>query len=67
MTKPLTQIGDEVREMTTEEYAQWQVDVEAAAEAQAAADAEAAARESALAKLSALGLTDEEIAALVGA
>jgi hypothetical protein len=67
MSKPLTQIGDQVREMTANEYAQWQLDVEAAAEAQAAADAKEAARASALAKLAALGLSDAEIAALVGA
>jgi hypothetical protein len=26
MTNPLVQIGDEIREMTDEEYAQWQAD-----------------------------------------
>ena len=67
MTKPLTQIGNEVREMTDAEYAQWQADAAvAAAQEQAAADA-AAARASALAKLAGLGLTADEIAALVGA
>lgn len=38
----------------------------AAADAQAAVEAQLAARESALSKLAALGLTDAEIAALVG-
>ena len=67
MTRPLIQIGDEVREMTDAEYAQWQVDAaDAAAAEQAAADA-AAARASAIAKLAGLGLTADEIAALVGA
>lgn len=67
MTKPITQIGDTVREMTDAEYAQWQADAaDAAAAEQAAADA-AADRASALAKLAELGLTPDEIAALVGA
>ena len=57
MTKQTIQIGNTVREMTDAEYAQWQGD---------AADA-AAARVSALAKLADLGLTPDEIAALVGA
>jgi hypothetical protein len=55
------------REMTDAEYAQYQIDAaDAAARQQAAADA-AAARASALAKLAGLGLTPDEIAALVGA
>ena len=67
MTRPLIQIGDDVREMNDAEYAQWQVDAaDAAAAEQAAADA-AAARASAIAKLAGLGLTADEIAALVGA
>jgi outer membrane murein-binding lipoprotein Lpp len=46
MTKPLTQIGNEVREMTDAEYAQWQADAAvAAAQEQAAADAAARTRE----------------------
>jgi len=66
MTKPLIQIGDQVREMTDAEYAQWQLDVEAhAAKVEAAANA-AQARASALAKLADLGLTEAEIAALIG-
>ena len=66
MSKPLTQIGDEVREMTDAEYAQWQTDNEAHAAEAAAVEAQAAARASALAKLADLGLTDDEISALVG-
>ena len=66
MSKPQIQIGDEVREMTDAEYAQWQADAaDAAAQQQAAADA-AAARASALSKLKVLGLTDAEVAALTG-
>jgi hypothetical protein len=61
------QIDDLVRDATPEEAAA--IDAAAAHEAakqQAAADV-AAARASALAKLAGLGLTDDEIAALVGA
>jgi hypothetical protein len=66
MTRPLIQIGTEVREMTTAEFEQWQTDQQAhAANIEAAADA-AKARATALAKLEALGLTPAEIAALVG-
>ena len=58
------------RELTTEENAQREADAVAAAEVQAAKDAEQAAkdaaRESAVAKLALLGLSDVEIAALVG-
>jgi len=67
MTKPITQIGDEVREMTDAEYAQWQTDAADAAAAQQAATDAAATRASAIAKLADLGLTPDEIAALVGA
>ena len=66
MTKPFIQIGDEVREMTDAEYAQWQTDNEAHAAQAAAVEAQAAARASALTKLADLGLTDDEISALVG-
>ena len=74
MPRPIIQIGEEVREMTDDEYAQWQADNEthaaaaAAADAKAAAvaDAKAAALASARAKLAALGLTDAEVAALLG-
>lgn len=63
MTKPLTQIGDEVREMTDDEYAQWLADGEEVATRQAEADAKAKLRADALAKL---GLTADEITALFG-
>jgi hypothetical protein len=66
MTRPNVQIGDEVRPMTDDEYAQWQQDAADAQAAAAAADNRARARASALAKLSALGLSDDEINALVG-
>lgn len=66
MTKPKIQIGDEVREMTDSEFAQWQKDVaELNANAEAVANA-IEARKTALAKLKALGLTTAEIDALVG-
>jgi hypothetical protein len=55
------------RNFTNDEQAQRALDATAAADKeQAAADA-VAARESALAKLAGLGLTPDEIAALVGA
>jgi hypothetical protein len=66
MSKPTIQIGDEIREMTDAEYAQWQTDNEAHAAQAAAVEAQAAARASALTKLADLGLTDDEIVALVG-
>ena len=60
------QIDDVVRDATPEEAAAIDAaHAAAAAEQQAAADA-AAARASALAKLAELGLTPDEIAALVG-
>lgn len=66
MTKPLVQVGDEIREMTAAEYTQWQKDIENSnAQLELAANA-AATRANALAKLEALGLTPAEIAALVG-
>ena len=67
MARPTIHDGDTQREMTADEYAEWQAlcdDVEA--QAQAAADAAAAAA-SGRAKLAALGLTDDEINALLGA
>lgn len=66
MTKPLIQIGDEVRQMTDTEYAQWQKDIaEEKTNAEIVANA-IKARATALAKLEALGLTASEVAALVG-
>ena len=66
MTRPIIQIGDEAREMTAAEYAQWQADNADHEAAAAAADAKTSARASALAKLAALGLNESEINALVG-
>ena len=66
MSKPITFDGQEHREMTDAEYAQWQTDNEAHAAQAAAVEAKAVARASALTKLVDLGLTDDEIAALVG-
>jgi topoisomerase IA-like protein len=61
--KPTIQIGDDVREMTDAEHAQYLLDQqEAEQQAQAAAD-RAKARAAALAKL---GLTADEAAALFG-
>ena len=66
MSKPLIQIGNDVREMNDAELAQRELDIEAAEAAKTEAEAAAAIRKSALAKLAALGLTETEIAALVG-
>jgi hypothetical protein len=65
MTKPLIQIGDEVREMTDAEHDQWQTDAKAQAQYAVQVAAKADAHASALAKLSALGLTEAEIAAII--
>jgi len=66
MTRPLIQIGDEVREMTADEHDDWKSAGADAAALAAAADAKAAALASARSKLAALGLTDAEVAALLG-
>jgi hypothetical protein len=55
-----------VRAMTDAEIQQRAVDAQAAAQHKIAIDAQAAAKASALAKLAALGLTEEEIKAIVG-
>jgi hypothetical protein len=61
--KPVIQIGDEIREMSEAELAQYEID-QAAAQAQATAQAaKAAARQAVLDKL---GLTADEAAALLG-
>jgi hypothetical protein len=63
MTKPLIQIGDELREMTDDEHAQHKLDL-AAWKAQVAAQAaKVVARKAVLDKL---GLTADEAAALLG-
>jgi hypothetical protein len=66
MSRPLIQIGTEVREMNDAELAQRQLDIQEQAANNAAAANTAKTRETALAKLQALGLTDAEIVALVG-
>jgi len=62
--KPLIQIDEEVRPMTTEEHTAYKAQQTANAKAEAEAQARVAARASALAKLAALGLTEAEIGAL---
>ena len=62
--KPNIQIDNEVREMTSEEFAAYKADQKLTALLQAEANAKIAARQSALAKLAALGLTEEEVASL---
>ena len=65
MARPLIQIGDDVREMTDAEHAQHLADIEQQKAQQEAQLAQTEARASAFAKLAALGLTDDEIAALL--
>lgn len=61
MTRPLIQIDDEVREMNDDEFAQYQLIVEA----EEARQAEEAAKETAkVALLDRLGITAEEAALL---
>lgn len=66
MTKPNTQIGDLVREMTDEEYEEYLQNQAYHAAYEAEAKATEDARTSAIAKLSALGLTPEELKAVIG-
>ena len=70
MPRPIIQDGHETREMTAAEFAEWQqlqAELKSQmASAAAAADAKAAALASARTKLAALGLTDAEVAALLG-
>lgn len=66
MSKPIIHDGNQQREMTDVEYAEWQalcVDIQSQV---AARESAAAAKVSAHTKLKVLGLTDDEIAALVG-
>jgi len=71
MARPQIQIGDEVREMTKEEFAAYelhQADIARETTEQVRAlEAATTARTSARTKLAALGLTDDEINALLGA
>jgi hypothetical protein len=64
MTNPTIQIDDEIREMTDEEFATYQIHVQAAENRKAEEVAKEQAKASAEAKLAALGLTTEEIEAL---
>jgi hypothetical protein len=66
MTKPNIQIGDLVREMTDEEYEEYLETQAYHAAYEAEAKATEDARVSALAKLASLGLTPEELEALIG-
>lgn len=61
------QIDDEVRNATPDEVARIKAGQQAAVDIEAEVEAVIAAKQSARAKLKALGLTDSEIAALVGA
>lgn len=67
MTNPTIFDGTENRPMTKPEHEQWLEDCAALEAAAVAANQLAAIRVSALSKLKTLGLTDDEIAALVGA
>ena len=61
MSKPIIFDGEQHREMTDSEYAQWQIDN---VEAQAKAEAQNIKAEARLAVLEKLGLTEDEAAAL---
>ncbi len=62
--KIYVQIGEDVREASSQELEQFKLDQAAQQVLEAELEAKATARTSALAKLAALGLTEEEIAAL---
>ena len=64
MTKPLIQIGDEIREMTKAEHDQHLLDL---AEWQAQADAQAAREVARQEVLDRLGLSADEVQLLLGA
>lgn len=55
-----------VREMTDDEFAQYQIDVANMKAEADKFDARIAAKESAIAKLAALGLTEDEAKAIIG-
>ena len=64
MTKPMIQVGNEVRQMTDNEYAQFLIDQETARlNAEQSANLESL-RQAAKSKLESLGLTDDELKAL---
>lgn len=62
MSRPLTQIGDQVREMTDAEFAQYKLDKAEAQTRQAEAEAKATAKAALLSKL---GITAEEATLLL--
>ena len=62
ITKPTVQIGDEVREMTDDEFAQYQIDTEAEAVKAALVDQR---NKDKIALLERLGITAEEAALLL--
>ena len=64
MTKPFIQIGDEVREMTDDEFATHQKFQADELKRQEEIGAKVKAKEAAQAKLAALGLTVEDLQAL---
>ncbi len=63
ITKPKVQIGEEVREMTDDEFAQYQIDSEASAVKAAVVDQR---NKDKIALLERLGITAEEAALLLG-
>jgi hypothetical protein len=67
MAKPFIQVGDEIREMTESEHAQYLADqLQLQAQNEFVANV-AKVKQSAMAKLAALGLTEAEVSALLGA
>jgi hypothetical protein len=62
MTKPMTLDGETMREMTGEEHGQWLTDRLQEQENLLIAEAKAEAKQAVLTKL---GLTDDEVAALL--
>ena len=66
MTRPIIDEAGVQREMTESEYSQWLFDNEQRAELAARQNEAQAIRTAAINKLKNLGLTDDEIAALVG-
>lgn len=64
--RPITFDGNTHREMTDAEFEQYVADREAAELVKQAEAQKLSSRESAITKLTALGLTDAEVAALLG-
>ena len=61
MPKPNIQIGESVREMTDDEYADFQIHEQEASDLKAEVELRKQIRQSTLAKLADLGLTQDEI------